>query len=117
VLLPGARFHLTPLYDVISVQPSVDARQLQRNRMKFAMAIGDNRHYVVDTILPRHFVQTARRSGIGSLSPIFEDLRQSASVALKKVLDELPPHFPARTADSIAKGFLARLRQLESAAG
>jgi serine/threonine-protein kinase HipA len=115
VLLPGARFHLTPLYDVISVQPSVDAHQLQRNKMKSAMAVGDNRHYVVDTILPRHFTQTAAKAGVSSIEPIFEELRDSASAAIKNVLDTLPSDFPAQTADSISKGFQARLRQLESA--
>jgi serine/threonine-protein kinase HipA len=116
-LLPDGRFHLAPLYDVISVQPSVDANQLQRNKMKVAMAVGDNRHYVVDTILPRHFVQTAGKSGVGSIEPIFEELRESASAAVRGVLDALPSDFPAQTANLISNGFLTRLRQLESTKG
>jgi hypothetical protein len=32
--------------------------------MKRALAVGDSRHYVVYKITPRHFVQTAAKSGI-----------------------------------------------------
>ena len=47
-LLPGGRFRMTPLYDVMSAQPNVDAGEIPRNRMKLAMAVGDNRHYAID---------------------------------------------------------------------
>ncbi|TWB47838.1 HipA-like protein [Bradyrhizobium sacchari] len=59
---PGGRFHLAPLYDIISTQPSLDAGQI--SQMKLAMAIGSNRHCVVHTVLGRHFVQTAKSCGL-----------------------------------------------------
>ncbi|MGH7824236.1 MAG: HipA domain-containing protein [Candidatus Binatia bacterium] len=52
-LRPGGRFRLTPLYDVMSVQPALDGSQLRRNKMKLALEI-----------MPRHFLQTAAKSGI-----------------------------------------------------
>jgi serine/threonine protein kinase HipA of HipAB toxin-antitoxin module len=63
-LSPGGRFVLTPLYDIISAQPSLEARQIMQNEMKLAMAIGNNRHYVVHTVVGRHFVQTAKSCGL-----------------------------------------------------
>jgi serine/threonine-protein kinase HipA len=63
---PGGRFSATPLYDVVSAQPSLDAGEIRRNQMKLAMAVGDNRHYVIDGITPRHFVQTAAKAGIAA---------------------------------------------------
>ena len=75
-LRPGGRFRLTPLYDVMSAQPALDAGQLRRNRMRLANAIGDNRHYVVDEITPRHFVQTAARGGLPA-SVVEEALRRA----------------------------------------
>ncbi|HEY3776804.1 MAG TPA: hypothetical protein VGL35_01965 [Rhizomicrobium sp.] len=30
-------YRMTPLYDIVSAQPSVDARQIRRNQMKLAM--------------------------------------------------------------------------------
>ena len=57
-LNPGGGFALTPLYDVLSAQPSLDARQIERKQMKLAMSVGSNNHYRIDEIQPRHFVQT-----------------------------------------------------------
>lgn len=58
---PGGRLQLTPLYDVMSAQPNVDEGEIKWNKMKLAMAIGDNRHYVINTIVPRHFLQTVKK--------------------------------------------------------
>jgi serine/threonine-protein kinase HipA len=60
-LAPGGRFRLAPLYDILSAEPSFAAGQIQRNRMKLALAVGDNRHYVIGTVMPRHFIQTAAK--------------------------------------------------------
>jgi serine/threonine-protein kinase HipA len=75
-LSPGGRFRMTPLYDVVSAQPSFDAGQVRRNRMKLAMAVGDSRHYVLHTIMPRHFIQCAAQACIGAsvVEQIFDDI-------------------------------------------
>ena len=117
-LMPGARFHLTPLYDVMSAQPAVDAGQLRHNKMKFAMAVGSNRHYVVGDILPRHFRQIANSSGVpdSSVENIFAELGRDVPGALKKTANLMPPGFPQTLLDSITRGTLNRLRLLEQAA-
>jgi serine/threonine-protein kinase HipA len=114
-LSPGGRYRLTPLYDVLSAQPSVDAGQIQRNKMKLAMAVGDRRHYVVDTVMPRHFLQTAAKAGVGAsvVEEIFKEMHSNAPAAMERVLAGLPKGFPEQIADSIAKGFHARLRLLQ----
>jgi serine/threonine-protein kinase HipA len=56
--LPGGRYHIAPLYDVISAQPSVDANQIRHNQFRMATAVGDNWHYIMTTIAGRHFIQT-----------------------------------------------------------
>ncbi len=114
-LSPGGRFHLTPLYDVISLQPSVDSNQLQRNKMRLALAVGDSRHYVIDTIMPRHFEQTALKAGVRSVTHIFDELRETAPAKIAGVLSDLPSGFPAQTAESVSKGFLHRLQRMEPA--
>jgi serine/threonine-protein kinase HipA len=35
---PGGRFSMTPLYDVLTAQPSLDANQIRRNKFKLAMS-------------------------------------------------------------------------------
>lgn len=117
-LRPGGRFRLTPLYDVMSAQPARDAGQLQKNKMKLALAVGDSRHYVVDEIVPRHFVQTAARSGIPAavVEEICAELAQRAARAIDETLAALPPDFPKALAESITGGIRARLRMLEAVA-
>ena len=111
-LLPGGRFRMTPLYDVMSAQPNVDAGEIPRNRMKLAMGVGNNRHYVIDTILPRHFFQTAERSGVANalVQGIFDELAAQAPVALDSVLNALPEGFPIKAIEAIADGVRRRLR-------
>ncbi len=108
---------MTPLYDVISAQPSLDAGQIKRNKMKLAMAMGDSRRYVVDGVMPRHLVQTAAKAGIGGevVTAIFDELRAQTQAAVEQVTTSLPKAFPAEVADSIANGVKARLRSLEDA--
>lgn len=117
-LRPGARFNLTPLYDVMSAQPAVDAGQLRKNKFKLATAVGDKRHYVMDTIMPRHFVQTAVKNGVpaDTVEEICAALAESAEAAIDDTLASLPDHFPAALADSIAGGMRTRMRMLEPVA-
>jgi len=110
-LSPGGRFRLTPLYDVLSAQPSVDDGHIRHNRMKLAMAVGTNRHYVVDGIVPRHFKQTAATAGItdASVQRIFDELRDSAPSAIERVMQALPADFPESVVDAIGNGLRKRL--------
>lgn len=114
-LLPGGRFRLTPLYDVLTAQPSVDAGQIRRNKMKLALAVGKSRHYAVDTITPRHFYETAAQAGVsmGVVDGIFSDLQANAPLGMKNTLKALPKGFPKALANSVAKGFETRFHLLE----
>lgn len=113
-LEPGGRFSLTPLYDVMSAQPAVDSGQLRRSRYKLALAVGDNRHYVMATIQPRHFVQTALRQGMDSrvVGEVCAELADTAVRSIATALESLPEDFPVDLAESVAGGIRARLRQI-----
>ena len=114
-LRPGGRFRLTPLYDVMSTQPAADTGQLRRNQMKFALAVGDNRHYVVNEILPRHFVQTAAKNGLSAsfVQTTFDEILEVEMAAVEKVLNKLPAGYPEELATSIVNGLHARARLME----
>ena len=114
-LKPGGRFSMTPLYDVMSAQPAVDAGQLRQNGFKLALAVGDNRHYVIGRISPRHFAQTVAREGLPALTinEICRELAEGAEPAIEIVLESLPQQFPAELADSVINGIRARLRVME----
>jgi serine/threonine-protein kinase HipA len=115
-LSPGGRFRLTPFYDVISAQPSVDSKQIPWNRFRLAMAFGATPHYAVRKIAPRHFFQTAKQAGIGRqlTASILEELLDETSAKVDAVLSRLPAGFPEQMAASIAAGINQRLHLLES---
>ncbi len=115
-LAPGGRFSLTPLYDIMSTQPNLDAHQIQRKQMRLAMAVGTRRHYIVDSIVPRHFEQTAGLCGFPaqSLAALVEELRDTAAAAIDKTLARLPPNFPESLAASIAEGAKRRVNLLRA---
>ena len=113
-LAPGGRFRLTPLYDIISTQPSLDAGQIAQNQMKLAMAIGTNRHYAVHTIVGRHFVQTARSAGLPAkmVADVRAELSDTAGKRIAQALSTLPKDFPEKIAASITDGAKRRLKLL-----
>lgn len=114
-LLPGGRFRLTPLYDVMSTQPNMDAGQIQKNRVKLAMAVGDKRHYAINTIMPRHFLQTAIRSSLPAdvVVDIFNEIYTSAAHAIDTALAQMPGNFPQALSKSIISSMQRRLHLIE----
>ncbi len=115
-LYPGGGFRLTPLYDVMSTQPLFEAGQLRRNQMRLAMSVGDNRHYRVYDIMPRHFLQSAVKAGMPGLTvtEIIGQLRTQMPRAIDAVCNELPLDFPEQLRDSITEGIIGRLRRCDN---
>lgn len=113
-LYPGGRYRLAPLYDVISAQPSVDAGEVRQKAFRLAMAVGDSRHYRINTIAARHFLQTARRAGIGEqiVESIFTELAEHGEQTVARTIDHLPSRFPREVSESIRAGFGRRLELL-----
>lgn len=114
-LHPGGGFRLTPLYDVMSLQPNFDAKQIKRNRMKLAMSAGDNRHYVIDTIRPRHFAQSAKQAGMPAsvVQEVMNELAEQTPEAIASVAGKAPRNFPGRIKTSILGGVANRLRLIQ----
>ena len=111
---PGGSYRLTPLYDVLTAQPILDAGQVQRKQMKLSMSVGTKRHYRIDEIQGRHFVQTGTAAGLPK-SAIAAALQEVVDVALKaldKVESGLPKDFPASIHASVSKGVKERLKVL-----
>ena len=117
---PAGRFALTPLYDVMSLQPNLDAREVSRNRAQLAMAVGDNRRRRIDMVRARHFAQSARAFGLPlvEVEVALQEMSAAFPHALDRVMGNLPEAFPASLAETIRRGALGRLRDTpEMAAG
>ena len=115
---PEGRFQLTPFYDVLSAQPSLDSRQIERKQMKLAMSVGDSRHYRVDEIQGRHFLQTAARAGLSRrfAEETLDAVAASAKAAFDVVESQLPVGFPMKIHTSIKIAALQRLELISAAA-
>lgn len=115
---PRGTYRLTPLYDVLSAQPSLDARQVERKKMKLAMAVGASPHYRIDMIQARHFFETGSAAGLSraTVRTVIEEVSAAAGRAIKRLQEELPPRFPQWIHDSISKAVARRLATLSAGA-
>jgi serine/threonine-protein kinase HipA len=113
-LTPGGCFSLTPLYDVLTAQPSLDINQIPRNKFKLAMSVGKSRHYAIQEIMPRHFTQTADLAGVGEsvVVPIIQDLAANAEKIVQTTIETLPREFPDQLISSVISGIRNRVRRL-----
>ncbi|HTU56274.1 MAG TPA: type II toxin-antitoxin system HipA family toxin [Acetobacteraceae bacterium] len=111
---PGGTYRLTPLYDILSAQPSLDGRQIARKQMKLALAVGETNHYGIDGIQDRYFFETGRAAGISkaTVRAVIDEVAEAAEGAIKRVKDELPPRFPRSIHASISEALATRLRML-----
>jgi serine/threonine-protein kinase HipA len=116
-LLPGGRYRMTPLYDVMSAYPAMGngPNQWSPREIRLAMAlVGKNRHYEAERIQRRHFNSTARRFGYGETAePLLEDLIARTPTVIDQVQRELPPGFSEAVADAILGGLRRAARALE----
>lgn len=109
---PG--FSLTPLYDILSAQPMVDAKKFDIHKIKMAMAVGQNKHYKVNEILKRHFLETAKicKFDQEEMAQIIKDCLTELPTVVKIVNSELDSKFPQEVAKSIFSGMQNRAAAL-----
>ncbi len=113
-LMPGGRFTMTPLYDVLTVQPLLDAGQIEMKHMKLAMRAGRNRHCRVSEILGRHFAQTGLAAALSreQIAQVFREIRSDAESAFETALAEMPSGFPMALFDAVKHGYEQRIGRL-----
>jgi serine/threonine-protein kinase HipA len=107
-LLPGGRFHLTRLYDVMSAYPVLGngPNQWSEHDLSVAMALlGKNRHYRIRDIQRRHFNSTAQQVGFGeSAEPVIQRILERTPAAIAEVEADLPKDFAMAVADTVFLG-------------
>ena len=108
---PGGTFSLTPLYDVLTAQPSLDAGQIERKQMKLAMAVGTNNHYRIEGIHGRHFMETAQAAGLPKTMAraAVEDIAGAADKALEAVQKDFPLRFPTAIHAAVSRAVASRV--------
>lgn len=113
---PGGRYRLTPLYDILTAQPSLDAGQIQHKQMKLAMSVGSSNHYRIDDIAGRHFVQTGDAADLPKslIRNCLETMIDTTVRAMERVESDLPPHFPEAIHRSVKTAVTKRIESLKA---
>lgn len=98
IFLGKSGFHLTPIYDVLSVFPALKRRQIEIKETKLAMCVGSNRHYRLNEIRRHHWEQTAKNCGLPKqrLIGIIDELLERVANLEKMISEwqEIVPEFP-----------------------
>jgi len=112
----GGRYRLAPLYDVLSVFPVLGngSGQLSPSKARMAMAVqGKNRHYLWQSIQPRHWEDTARRCGMAAAYPALRDeLIEKTAAVIDRVSNLVPRDFPGAVFEPILAGLQRSRDQL-----
>lgn len=120
----GDRYHLTPLYDVMSAWPLIGkrAKQLQYQKVSLAMAVrSKNAHYRLSSIHTRHWQALALSVGVDGLWSRMIDMVERSTDVFNSLQTRLPKGFPDSVFNAIGNGiarhardFLDGLKHLEA---
>lgn len=107
--LPLNRYHLTPLYDVLSAWPVVGPgnSQIAWQKCKLAMAVrGSSNYYLLSQIRRRHWIKQGEITGLGQqeVESIIEELLAETPGVIERVTGLLPALFPPELAACIFDG-------------
>lgn len=96
---------------------ALDGGQIRRRQLKLAMAVGTQRHYAIESVVPRHFVQSAEQGGVQGrvVEQLMGELAEAAPTAIASVTAALPRDFPKDIRKSIVGGLERRLGLIRGA--
>ncbi|HZJ87910.1 MAG TPA: type II toxin-antitoxin system HipA family toxin [Sphaerochaeta sp.] len=112
----GGRFHLTPLYDVISAYPFLGkgASQIAPQKLTMAMSFTtEKKHYKWNNIAPHHLIDAGKRLGLAdSTEPLLFTMVDTVPHALERINAALPADFPTEVSSPILEGVYRQYRLL-----
>ena len=114
---PAGHYRLTPLYDIMSAHPLLANKQLQKQKIKMAMALkGKNTHYSWHQCQRRHFMHTAKVANysVKSAEYILDSMLEATDKVIAQVATTLPKQFPEHIAGPIFDGMLSMREKLSN---
>lgn len=110
-------YHLTPLYDIISLYPVMGhgRNRIAPEKAKMAMSVrGRGKHYHWDRITVRHWRESAAAWGMGSeIGSIMTELIDQSGDIISGLAAGLPPGFPGAVAEPVLKCLRKAVSRLE----
>jgi serine/threonine-protein kinase HipA len=113
-LRPGGTFEMTPLYDVLTVQPSFDRHLFERKQYCMSMKVGERGRYRVFDIRGKDFIHTGKRAGYSrkQMDDIMQSILENWEVAFDAAAEATKEQVPSEMIDTTRAGFLSRLDRL-----
>lgn len=113
---PEGKYHLTPLYDILSVYPVIGGKGLNIRDAKLAMGLNatKGKKYAIDKIFPRHFLATAKAVNFSqtSMAEIMQQFVTDTPQVIERVTSQLPEGFPTHISETILNGLHHRAKRL-----
>jgi serine/threonine-protein kinase HipA len=108
-------YMLTPFYDVMSMYPALESKQVNLREMKLSFKLGKSRYDRIDKLKLRHFYETAQISGYSSqlMDKLLIDLKEKTIDGFMNFIN-LPKDFPKNISDSILINTFNSLKKLQS---
>ncbi|HEU5281086.1 MAG TPA: type II toxin-antitoxin system HipA family toxin [Gammaproteobacteria bacterium] len=113
---PEGKYRMTPLYDILSAYPIIAKKQLQKQKIKMAMALkSESNHYRWNEIQKRHFIGAAKnaRFSTSEAEKCLIQMLHNVDTVITTVSKQLPSNFPAIISDSIFEGMRLSKQRLE----
>ncbi|WP_318362983.1 type II toxin-antitoxin system HipA family toxin [Enterobacter sp.] len=116
-IAPQGRYHLTPLYDVLSAWPVIGHgnNQIAWQKCKLAMAVrGSSNYYQIYRIQKRHWINHGKLAGLGEqqIETMLDEIISVTPGVIDRVMALLPQTYPQELADSIFNGIRQQCRHL-----
>lgn len=112
---PEGKYHLTPLYDIMSAYPLIAKKQLQKQKIKMAMALkGENNHYHWYNTQRRHFTGAAKAANysVEKAEEILDEMLDKVEDVIEKISAQLPNEFPRQISQPIFDGMQSMKQRL-----
>jgi len=103
-LEPEGRYRLTPLYDIISIYPLMNKKQIHSSKVKMAMSVvGTKKKYLWERIHVDNWIRTADACNFSkeAMHEIIKDVLSLMDDVIVKVQNQLPEDFPAHISEPI----------------
>lgn len=114
---PQGRYHLTPLYDVLSAWPVLGHgnNQISWQKCKLAMAVrGSTNYYLINRIQRRHWLRHGELTGLSQrlVETLIEEIISETPDVIERVSGRLPGQFPQEVAEKVFDGIRQQCRRL-----
>ncbi|WP_108683287.1 type II toxin-antitoxin system HipA family toxin [Methyloceanibacter sp. wino2] len=109
----GGTFRLTPLYDILTVEPSIANGSAGGLRPRLAMSVGTERHHRIEDIEAQHFLETAAMTETLGRH-VLAEVVDTAADAIDAVESALPAPFSEDIHETVKAVAVKRLVKLQT---